>query len=155
MNKEAPRDVTAWCRLRIDREGNWFYEDQAIINPGVLQAFYEALKQCDDGRYRIVLGGEMCSVEVEDTPFVATSLRGDNATGFTLVLNSSTTCTLAPETLRIGAENVMYARLPNGMPVRLSRPVYYALSMTMEEGSDGTYTLTVGDMTYSIQSPVK
>lgn len=150
MNEEVLRDVTAWCRIRIDREGTWFYEGQPIINPGVLQAFHQALQLCDDGRYRIVLDRELCYVEVEDTPFVAISLRGDNAAGFTLVLNSGAICALAPETLRIGADNVMYAQLSNGMPIRLSRAVYHALGMTMEEGPDGGFTLAVGDQIYLI-----
>lgn len=153
MNEETVRDVTAWCHIRIDREGTWFYEGQPIINPGVLQAFQNALQLCDDGRYRIVFDREMCYIEVEDTPFVAISLRGDNAAGFTLVLNNGATYALAPETLRIGADNAMYARLPNGMPVRLSRPAYYHLALSMEESETGAIVLRVGQATYPILTP--
>lgn len=150
MNEETVRDVTPWCRIRINREGRWFYEDQEIINPGILQAFHEALQQCDDGRYRIVLGREMCYVEVEDTPFIVTTLRGDNFQGFTLILNNGKAYALDPATLIIGRDNVLYARLPDGMPVRLSRPAYYHLALAMEENPDGEIFLRIGQHIYPI-----
>jgi uncharacterized protein len=150
MNSQTWRDVTPWCRIRIDREGRWFYEDQEIINPGVLHTFHAALELCEDGRYRIVLNQEVCYVEVEDTPFIVMALRGDNTSGFALVLNSGTISTLNPATLTIGQDNIMYARLENGMPVRLLRPAYYSLAMAMEENPNGEIILRVGQRTYPI-----
>jgi len=150
MEKEPMRDITPWCRIRIDYEGRWFYEGQEIINPGVLRTFYEALESCDDGRYRIVLGHEICYVEVEDTPFVVMTLRGDNTQGFTLILNGGQTYTLDPSTLTIGRDNIIYTQLPGGMPVRLSRPAYYLLAMAMEESPDGEIFLRVGQHIYPI-----
>ncbi len=150
MDKEPMRDITPWCRIRIDYEGRWFYEDKEIINPGVLQSFSEALELCDDGRYRIVLGNEICYVEVEDTPFVVMTVRGDNAQGFMLILNSGRAYPLDPATLTIGRDNILYALLPGGMPVRLSRPAYYQLAMAMEEGPNGEIFLQVGQQRYPI-----
>ncbi|MEN6473598.1 MAG: hypothetical protein ABFD81_06260 [Syntrophaceae bacterium] len=150
MDTQTWRDITPWCRIRIDGEGRWFYENQEIINPGVLHAFFDALEMCADGRYRIVLDQEICYVEVEDTPFVAIGLRGDNETGFNLVLNSGKICELEPATLSIGRDNIMYARLSNGMPVRLLRPAYYHLALRMEECETGEIVLRVGQATYPI-----
>jgi hypothetical protein len=152
MDREPRRDITPWCRISIDKEGRWFYEGQEIINPGVLQTFYEALEFCDDSRYRIVLGHEVCYVEVEDTPFVVMTLRGDNSQGFTLVLNTGQNYTLDPSTLMIGRNNILYARLPDGMPVRLSRPAYYLLAMSMEESPDGVIFLRVGQRMYPLHT---
>lgn len=148
--KESMRDVTPWCRISIDREGRWFYDGQEIVNPGVLQAFHQALERCGDGRYRIVLNQEICYVEVEDTPFVVLSVRGDKTQGFTLILNSGHVHALDPATLCIGKDNIMYARLANGMPVRLSRPAYYILATAMEEDPDGKIFLQVGQQRYPI-----
>jgi len=150
MEREPLRDITPWCRIRIDYEGRWFYEDKEIINPGVLRTFHEALELCGDGRYRIVLGQEVCYVEVEDTPFVVMTLRGDNCQGFMLILNSGQAHPLDPATLTIGRDNILYALLPSGMPVRLSRPAYYQLAMAMEEGTNGEINLRVGQHTYPI-----
>ncbi len=150
MDKGPMRDITPWCRISIDREGRWFYEGQEIINPGVLQAFHQALESCGDGRYRIVLNQEICYVEVEDTPFIVASLRGDKTQGFTLILNSGQVHALDPATLCIGKDNIMYARLADGMPVRLSRPAYYLLAMAMEEDQDGKIFLQIGRHRYPI-----
>jgi uncharacterized protein len=150
MNSQTWRDVTPWCRIRIDREGRWFYEDQEIINPGVLQTFYEALELCEGGRFRIVLGQEICYVEVEDTPFIVKALEGDNVNGFSLVLNNGKVWELNPATLSIGRDNILYAQLSDGMRVRLSRPAYYRLALTMEEDPNGDICLRVGQHIYPI-----
>lgn len=149
MHKDL-RDVTPWCRLRIDREGRWFYEDKEIVNAAVLHSFQSALELGPDGRYRIVLDHETCAVEVEDAPFVALSLQGDATRGFRLILNNGSTVPLDPSRLEIGPANVAYLRLPNGMPVRLARPAYYALAFQMEEDPDGNIVLRLGDATHII-----
>ncbi len=150
MKERVLMDITPWCRIRIDREGRWFYEDKEIIHQYILHTFYEALERCEDGRYRIVFGNEVCYIEVEDTPFVVATLRGDNAQGFCLILNSGKAYALDPSTLWIEKDNVFYAQLPNGMPVRLSRPAYYALALAMEEDPGGDIVLKVGGNIYTI-----
>ncbi|MDT8273633.1 MAG: DUF1285 domain-containing protein [Desulfomonilia bacterium] len=147
------RDVTAGCPLRIDREGRWYYEGNEIINPLVLKAFCDALEQDPEGRFRIVIHPEVCYVEVEDTPFVVSSIRGDPKTGLYLRLNSLDTYPLEPEKLVIGEDNVLYTTLPSGMRVRFSRAAYYALALMMEEAEDGTIVLKIRDTTYPVYRP--
>lgn len=67
MKHSELRDVTDTCRIRIDKEGKWYYEGQEIVNPLVLLTFCNALQKDDQGRYRIVLQSEVCYIDVEDT----------------------------------------------------------------------------------------
>ena len=106
------RDVTEGCRIRIDKEGKWFYEGCAIINPLVLRAFCEALETDEHGRHRIIIGDELCYIEVEDTPFVISAIRGDPAIGLYVRLNTLETFPLDPTKLCIGDDNILYAILP-------------------------------------------
>ncbi|MGC9325304.1 MAG: DUF1285 domain-containing protein [Desulfomonilia bacterium] len=144
------RDVTAGCPIRIDKEGTWYYQGKEIINPLVLRAFYDALEQEPDGRYRIVIPPEVCYVDVEDTPFVVSAIRGDQKTGLLIKLNSLDTYPLDPEKLQIGEDNVLYITLPDGMNVRFSRAAYYALAMMMEEDENGNIVLTSGDTVHVV-----
>ena len=76
MNTEdlACFDVSPYLRLFIDKDGKWYQNGVEIIHPGVLRQFMEALETDSDHHYRIRIGREVCSVEVEDTPFVVTGV---------------------------------------------------------------------------------
>jgi uncharacterized protein len=144
------RDVTGGCRIRIDKEGTWYYEGCEIINPLVLRAFCDALETDEQGRYRIVIGDELCYIDVEDTPFVISAIRGDPSVGLYLRLNTLETLPLDPTKLCIGSDNILYAVLPGGMKVRFTRPAYYSLALLMEQDETGTIVLKIKDTIYPI-----
>lgn len=144
------RDVTASCNIRIDKDARWYYEDKEIINPHILTAFCDALEKDDEGRYRLVIKSEVCYVQVEDTPFIVASIRGDNDSGLFVLLNTSAMHPLDPSTLCIGKDNVLYCTLQDGMRVRFSRAAYYTLALMMEEDDDGTIVLKIKDTVYPI-----
>ena len=144
------RDVTEGCRIRIDKEGKWFYEGCEIINPLVLRAFCNALETDEDGSHRIVIGDELCYIEVEDTPFVISAIRGDPAIGLYFRLNTLETFPLDPTKLCIGQDNILYATLENGMKVRFNRSSYYSLALMMEEDENGMIVLKIRDIKYPI-----
>lgn len=150
MKPSELRDVTDSCRIRIDKEGTWYYENQEIVNPLVLLTFCNALQKNEEGRYRIVFQSEVCYVDVEDTPFVVASIRGDQETELLVLLNTGETHKLDPATLSVGEQNVMYCLLPDGMKVRFSRAAYYLLALMMEEDEEGNIVLKMGDRSYPV-----
>lgn len=153
MKPSELRDVTDSCRIRIDKEGTWYYENQEIVNPLVLLTFCNALQKDEEGRYRIVFQSEVCYVDVEDTPFVVASIRGDQETELLVLLNTGETHKLDPATLSVGEQNVMYCLLPDGMKVRFSRAAYYLLALMMEEDEEENIVLRMGESTYRVCSP--
>jgi uncharacterized protein len=144
------RDVTSHCRIRIDKDGKWYYENNEIINPMVLRSFCEALEKDETGRYRIVMESEICYIDVEDTPFVVSAIRGDPQCGIYLRLNNFQVHPLEPDRLCIGKENVLYTILPDGMKVRFTRPAYYSLALLMEQDEAGGIVLKIKDTIYPI-----
>jgi hypothetical protein len=150
MERTGMRDVTESCKISIDKDGKWFYHGQEIVNPLVLEYFCNALEKDEQGRYRIVLEQEMCYLEVEDTPFVVATLRGEPETGLSVLLNTGLLYELNPETICIGDNNVMYCTLPHGMKVRFSRAAYYILALMMEEDDQGDIILKMEDKIYRI-----
>lgn len=147
--EQGLRDVTDSCRIRIDREGRWYYEGSEIINPMVLRAFCQSLRKDEQGRYCIVIEPEVCYVDVEDTPFVVCGVRGDPQVGLYVRLNTMETYPLDPTRLSIGEDNVLYITLPDGMRVRFTRPAYYSLALMMEE-ENGSIVLKIGGTSYPI-----
>jgi len=149
---ENLRDITQSCRIHIDKDGRWFYEGSEITHPYILNTFYSALEKDEHGRYRIVIKPEVCYVDVEDTPFVITSVSGDSEHGYYITLNNSKVYKLDPSKVWVGDNNVLYTRLPDGMKVRFSRVAYYDLALKMEENETGDVVLNVGGHTYKIYS---
>jgi hypothetical protein len=144
------RDVTSGCAIRIDKDGRWYYEGREIINPHILSAFCDALEEDSDGRYRLVIEPEVCYVEVEDTPFVVASIRGDTDNGLSVLLNTAAVHELDPATLSIGENNVLYCTLSDGMRVRFSRSAYYTLALMMEEDEEGNIVLKTDNTVYMV-----
>ncbi|HEY9162590.1 MAG TPA: DUF1285 domain-containing protein [Desulfomonilia bacterium] len=142
------RDVSATTRIRIDREGRWFYEDSEIIHPMVLKVFCDALEIDDQGRYRIIVENELCHIDVEDAPFIVRTIRGDCEHGLELLLNNHRTAPLDPGTLFFGRDNILYARLADGIVVKFSRAAYYQLALMMEENENGGICLKVKEKSY-------
>ncbi len=60
--------------ISIDKEGNWFYQGQQIVNRQVYLLFSQNLEQDGSGRYILRIGEETCPIAVEDTPFVVTDI---------------------------------------------------------------------------------
>jgi hypothetical protein len=131
-------------KIRFGKDGVWYSDDEPIPNRAIRRLFSRTLQVLPDGRARLELGEDKADVVIEDTPWVVTAVDGDPASGFTLLLNDETREALDPQTLRVGAEQVLYARVKDGRhEARFLRPAYYQLARWIETGTDGQCVLPV------------
>jgi hypothetical protein len=128
------------CTIYVDKEGRWFHKGAPIIHREILLLFYQCLSVDEQGHYIIKFKDQVCRLDVEDTPFVVLSTDFVRAGGdgeknrFILHLTDDTKEELAPETLRIGPDNVLYCKIRGGkFRARFSRPSYYQLARHVEE----------------------
>ena len=129
---EIVHDASPFLKLFIDKEGRWFQNGAEITHPAIYRQFNEMLQKGPDGGYRVKMGREVCSVEVEDAPFVVTRLKDEDGK-LVLELNDGSCEPLVPASLWIGAENIPYVRVKDGVfHARFSRPAYYQLSPFIE-----------------------
>lgn len=132
-------------RISFRKDGLWYSDDEVIPNRAIRRLFSKTLTILPDGRARLELGEDKADVIVEDTPWVVIAVEGSPAQGFTLVLNDETREPLDPNTLRVGAGEVLYARAKaDRHEVRFLRPAYYQLVRHVESAPDGTIVLPVG-----------
>ena len=132
-------------RIKFGKDGRWYSDDEPIPNRAIGRLFSRTLTILPDGRARLELGEDRADVIVEDTPWVVVAVEGDPARGFSVVLNDETRETLDADSLRVGAENVLYCRVKQGAhEARFLRPAYYELMRHAEAGADGTVVLCVG-----------
>lgn len=138
MAGEASDDEAAWLEkirqsgIRVDREGRFIHEGAEFAHAGLTRALYRWLDRLPppDGRYVLRLDDRRFAyLDVDDTPLVARAARVDAAGRVLLALSDGSEEPLAPETLTIDAEGVLYAWVRGGkLEARLATSAAAALA---------------------------
>ena len=140
-------DPSTWKlpRLRVDRDGLWYHEDQEVTHEGILATLREGLRHDVDGHY-LQIGPVRVAVEVDDAPFVVIRAEDDGDDGLAVILNDGSREALRPETLRLGPGEVPYATVKEGrFQARFTRPAAYQLMQRLEDDPDsGGAALVLG-----------
>lgn len=118
--------------IRLDREGRFWHEGEVVTHAGMRAAFFRWLDRNPDGRWVLRLDERrFVYLDVDDAPFVVTSLRFDGPRIF-LHLVDDTEEELAYDTLRL-EDGTAYATVKGRFPARLSRAAWSALGDRLEE----------------------
>ena len=56
--------------IRIDREGNWFYNNLPITNQNIYQYFNQHIVKDNEGNYLLKIKDQSVLLDVEDTPYL-------------------------------------------------------------------------------------
>lgn len=149
-------DIPA-CHIRIDKEGNWYYQGLPIIKREIYLHLNRCLRKDPSGRYILLMDGEKCYLEVEDTPYVVKEVRlgaGPQPDPPLFVkLNDETEEELKADTLRVGKDNVLYCKVKDALyGARFLRASYYQMAQFLQ--CDGEkYYLVVGDKKFYLEQP--
>ncbi len=102
-------------RISINRDGQWFYNQQEITHQGVLRYFSQHLERNSQGQHFLVLNRERCLVYVEDTPLLISiiSYSHNSQESFKLILNDGSEEMLMVDTLNIDAQDNIYCWVRN------------------------------------------
>ncbi len=150
----TPSDPSTWKlpRLRVDKDGAWYHEDDEVTHPGILSNLRDGLEQDADG-YAIRIGAVRVPVEVEDTPYAVIRFEPDGG-GFAVTLNDMTREALDPATLRLTQDEAPYCRVKGGrFDARFSRAAAYQLLERVEAGDGGRGAiLRAGGRSYALGS---
>ena len=141
------------CYIRIDKEGNWYYQGLPIINREIYLHLNRCLKRDPSGKYIILMNGEKCYLEVEDTPYVIQEVSLGSAANHSpllfVQLNDGTEEELRVETLRVGKENVLYCKVREAQyDARFLRASYYQLAKFLQYDGERYYLLVEGKKIY-------
>lgn len=142
------------CLIFIDKEGRWYHKGAEMIRRDFIQLFYRSMVLDGHGRYLINWQGKTCYVEVADTAFVVkrVSYEPGPPSCFMLSLSDGTQEALAPDTLWVGKDHVLYCRVKEKtFPARFLRSAYYQLSRHVKEEA-GTFFITLNGVQYPISN---
>ncbi len=142
------------CGIKVDIEGNWFYEGRPIIRKDIIEIFYQGLEFDPVKReFWINWRGNRCRLDVEDTPYVITRVDKISEGSQEKILISfkhlNKQEALNPSTLHIKKDNVLYCFIKDGpVPARFSRPAYYQLAEWIEQDDKGFFISLNGEKYY-------
>lgn len=141
------------CHIRIDKEGNWYYQGLPIINQEIYRHLNRCLKKDSSGKHILLMNGEKCYLEVEDTPFVIqeVSLRfaPEHNPSLFLRLKDGTEEELKTDTLKVGRDNVLYCKVKDAQyDARFLRASYYQLAKFLQHDGKRYFLLVEGQKIY-------
>lgn len=129
--------------MRIARDGTWFHDGSPIGRINMIRLFSTVLRREADGSHVLVTPVEKLDIDVDDAPFVATSLKAaGSGPDSTLVFQLNTgDLVTAGEDHRLrfvsGADGPRpYLHVRGGMEALIARPVYYELADIALAGGD-------------------
>jgi hypothetical protein len=143
------------AKLRFGGDGRWYADGEPVVHKRLALLFSRHLRRKASGGYEVWINERYhADVEVEDTPCVVTAVSLANScrsVGFTVQLHDGSSEPLDPDSLHVGAGNVLYCRVKGGSErARFLRPAYYQIAQFIEEAGSGQFRLRCGNATHTI-----
>jgi len=123
-------------RIRIDREGAWYYQGSPIRRPELVKLFSTVLRRDDGGDYWLVTPAERGRIQVDEVPFTAVGLTvGGTGTDQRLIFrtNLDHEVIAGPDhPIRVEEDHGTgeprpYILVRDNLEARITRSVYYDL----------------------------
>jgi uncharacterized protein len=145
--------------MRIDREGNWYYQN-SIIGRDKLKILFSRILKVEQGQYYLVTPVEKVSVKVDIAPYMIVDYEVDvELKNIILKTNLDYNFPLDashPIELRVlGKESVPFVQVRDQLEGFISRSVFYGLvelALKQEQVSGSELMLTSGGQKFSLGS---
>ena len=124
-------DLCEGVEMKIDREGNWFYQG-SIIGRDKLKILFSRILKFEDGNYYLVTPVEKVLVKVDLAPYMIIDYEVDSDhENIILKTNLDLSMPLNNEhkleVKKIGDEHIPFVHVRNNIEGFISRSVYYSL----------------------------
>jgi hypothetical protein len=141
-------DLCEGVEMKIDREGNWFYQG-SIIGRDKLKILFSRILKFEDGNYYLVTPVEKVSVNVDLAPYMIVDYEIDSDfQNIILKTNLDLSIPLDQdhklELKKIGDELIPFVQVRNNIEGFISRSVYYSLveiALQQERASENKLSL--------------
>ena len=150
-------DLCEGVEMKIDREGNWFYQD-SIIGRDKLKILFSRILKLEEGKYFLVTPVEKVPVILDLAPYMVVDYEVDSDhKNIILKTNLDLSIPLDNdhrlELKNIGDENIPFVHVRNNIEGFISRSVYYSLieiALNQDNGSSDQLTLVSFDCDFNL-----
>jgi len=133
--------------MRVNQEGNWYWEGQEMTRLDIVQMFAEHLVRDAKGGYRVVMDGQSHPVVVEDVPFVIREVEILES-GIILNLKDGRQLPMPPGEVVLKSD-APYLSLFHGLDTKFSRHAWWHLHDFIKETKAG-FQLAAGRMVWPL-----
>ena len=146
--------------IRIAADGSWYHEGGLIGRPALVKLFSSVLRREVDGSYWLVTPVERGRIDVEDAPFVITSVEIEGPgqdQQIRFVTNVDDAVLLGAEHPLVmrpaaGADDLRpYVSIRNGLEALVARPVFYELAEVSTTGPDDRFGVWSGGSFFALE----
>jgi hypothetical protein len=150
-------DLCEGVEMKIDREGNWFYQN-SIIGRDKLKILFSRILKLEEGKYFLVTPVEKVPVTVDLAPYMIVDYEVDSDyKNIILKTNLDLSIPLDNdhrlELKNIGDEHIPFVHVRNNIEGFISRSVYYSLieiALNQDNGSSDQLTLRSFDCDFNL-----
>ena len=150
-------DLCEGVEMKIDREGNWFYQN-SIIGRDKLKILFSRILKLEEGKYFLVTPVEKVPVTVDLAPYMIIDYEVDSDhRNIILKTNLDLSIPLDNdhrlELKSIGDEHIPFVHVRNNIEGFISRSVYYSLieiALNQDNGSSDQLTLKSFDCDFNL-----
>ena len=150
-------DLCEGVEMKIDREGNWFYQN-SIIGRDKLKILFSRILKLEEGKYFLVTPVEKVPVTVDLAPYMIIDYEVDSDhRNIILKTNLDLSIPLDNdhrlELKNIGDEHIPFVHVRNNIEGFISRSVYYSLieiALNQDNGSSDQLTLRSFDCDFNL-----
>ena len=150
-------DLCVGVEMKIDREGNWFYQN-SIIDRDKLKILFSRILKLEEGKYFLVTPVEKVPVTVDLAPYMIIDYEVDSDhRNIILKTNLDLSIPLDNdhrlELKIIGDEHIPFVHVRNNIEGFISRSVYYSLieiALNQDNGSSDQLTLKSFDCDFNL-----
>ncbi|MDA7600528.1 DUF1285 domain-containing protein [Gammaproteobacteria bacterium] len=150
-------DLCEGVEMKIDREGNWFYQN-SIIGRDKLKILFSRILKLEEGKYFLVTPVEKVPVTVDLAPYMIVDYEVDSDyKNIILKTNLDLSIPLDNEhrleLKNIGDEHIPFVHVRNNIEGFISRSVYYSLieiALKQDNGSSDQLTLRSFDCDFNL-----
>ena len=150
-------DLCEGVEMKIDREGNWFYQN-SIIGRDKLKILFSRILKLEEGKYFLVTPVEKVPVTVDLAPYMIVDYEVDSDyKNIILKTNLDLSIPLDNEhrleLKNIGDEHIPFVHVRNNIEGFISRSVYYSLieiALKQDNGSSDQLTLRSYDCDFNL-----
>ena len=150
-------DLCEGVEMKIDREGNWFYQN-SIIGRDKLKILFSRILKLEEGKYFLVTPVEKVPVTVDLAPYMIIDYEVDSDhRNIILKTNLDLSIPLDNdhrlELKNIGDEQIPFVHVRNNIEGFISRSVYYSLieiALKQDNGSSDQLTLRSSDCDFNL-----
>ena len=150
-------DLCEGVEMKIDREGNWFYQG-SIIGRDKLKILFSRILKFEEDKYFLVTPTEKVPVTVDLAPYMIVDYEVDSDhKNIILKTNLDLSIPLDKdhklELKNIGDEQIPFVHVRNNIEGFVSRSVYYSLieiALNQDNGSSDQLTLVSFDCNFNL-----